>query len=146
VRWVGARRLTYYRMSHMGRETPIRPPALHELEAEVMEEVWRQGSATVRDVLVALNAREERQRAYTTIMTIMARLERKGVLERHKEGKGFVYTPSASRDEYLDSRAQAEVEALVEEYGELALVHFARAMERLDPDWRRRLRRLARRA
>ena len=102
-------------------------PALHELESEVMEEMWRRGSATVREVLHALNERSEKQRAYTTIMTILARLERKGVLERHKEGKGFVYTPRASREEYLECRAKTEVEALVDEFGDVALVHFARA-------------------
>ena len=121
-------------------------PPLHQLEAEVMEEVWRQGSATVRDVLQALNARSDRERAYTTVMTIMARLERKGALERHKQGKGFVYTACAPREEYLDCRARAEVEALVEEFGDAALVHFTREMAKLDPDRRQRLRRLGRRA
>lgn len=118
-------------------------PALHELESEVMEEVWRAGSATVRDVMQALNERSEKQRAYTTIMTILARLERKGVLERQKQGKGFVYTPRATRDEYLEVRAQAEVEALVAEFGEAALVHFAREVAKLDTDRREKLRLLA---
>ncbi len=44
-----------------------------------MEEMWNRGSATVREVLDALN-RGPKQRAYTTIMTIMARLDRKGLL------------------------------------------------------------------
>jgi predicted transcriptional regulator len=118
-------------------------PPLHELEAEVMEEVWRQGSVTVRDVLHALNERSEKQRAYTTIMTILARLERKGVLERQKQGKGFIYTPRATRDEYLELRAQAEVEALVGEFGDVALVHFAREVAKLDATRRKKLRLLA---
>lgn len=129
----------------MAPETQGSPPPLHELEAEVMEEVWRQGSATVRAVLHALNERSDKQRAYTTIMTILARLERKGVLERQKQGKGFVYTPKATRDEFVEARAQAEVEALVEEFGDVALVNFARAMAKLDAGRRERLRRLARR-
>lgn len=110
-----------------------------------MDEVWRLGSATVRDVLLALNERSDKQRAYTTVMTILARLERKGMLEREKHGKGFVYTPRATRDEYLEARAHAEVEALVDEFGEVALVHFAKAMAKLDPERSKRLRRLARR-
>ena len=48
------------------RKTP--PPPLHELEALVMDEVWRQGQATVREVLTALN-RDTKERAYTTVMT-----------------------------------------------------------------------------
>ena len=121
------------------------PPALHELEREVMEEVWRQGSATVRDVLTALNESSDKQRAYTTIMTILARLERKGVLVRERRGKGFVYSARATRAEYLEARAQAEVKALVDEFGEAALVHFARNLARLDPERRQRQRQLARR-
>jgi predicted transcriptional regulator len=118
-------------------------PALHELESEVMEEVWRTGSATVREVMQALNERSEKQRAYTTIMTILARLERKGVLERQKQGKGFVYAPRATREAYLEARAQAEVTALVAEFGEAALVHFAREVAKLDAPRREKLRLLA---
>jgi len=129
----------------MSSGVPEPPPAFYELEAQVMEEVWRQGKGTVREIMSALNARSGRQRAYTTIMTILARLERKGVLERDKQGKGFVYAPRASRDEYLEARARAEVEALVEQYGEVALVDFARQMSKLDAADRDRLRRLARR-
>ena len=128
----------------MAPDAPQTPPPLHELETEVMEEVWRLGSGTVRDVMAALNKRSEKERAYTTIMTVLARLERKGVLERRKDGKGFLYTPRASREEYLEARAQAEVEALVEEFGDAALVNFARAMSKLEADRRKRLHRLAR--
>lgn len=137
--------MTYYSLSQMTEDAHEDLPPLHELETEVMDEVWRLGSATVRDVLHALNERSDKQRAYTTVMTIMARLERKGVLEREKRGKGFVYTPRATRDEYLEARAHAEVDALVDEFGEIALVHFAKAMAKLDPERSERLRRLARR-
>ena len=130
----------------MGDRSTEQLPPLHELEAEVMEEVWRKDSATVREVLEALNARTKRERAYTTVMTIMARLERKGALAREKRGKGFVYTARAPREAYLDARARAEVEALFEEFGDAALAHFAREMAKLDPERRQQLRRLARRA
>jgi predicted transcriptional regulator len=121
------------------------PPQLHELESEVMEEVWRQGETTVRAVLEALNGRTSKKRAYTTIMTIMSRLDRKGLLTRRREGKADVYVPALSRDDYLEARARAQVGALVDEYGDVALVHFARQMARLDPGRREKLRRLARR-
>lgn len=108
-----------------------------------MEEVWKQGSVRVREVLQALNDSSGRQRAYTTIMTILARLERKGVLVRHKQGKGFVYSPRATRQEYREARARAEVEALVDEFGDVALVHFSRNLAKLDARRREQLRRLA---
>lgn len=125
---------------------PYIPPPLHELESEVMEEVWRGSEATVRDVLESLNASAPKVRAYTTIMTIMRRLDRKGLLTRRRDGKADVYQPTMSRDEYLEARANAEVSAIVEQYGETALVHFARQMHKLDPARRQRLQRLSRRA
>jgi predicted transcriptional regulator len=121
------------------------PPPLYELETEVMDEVWRRGGqTTVREVLEALNGRRRKQRAYTTIMTIMARLDRKGLLTRRRDGKTDVYTAVMSREEYLEARAQAEVGALVDQFGDVALVHFARQMDKLDPKRRQQLRRLAR--
>lgn len=121
------------------------PPPLHELEGEVMEEVWGQAApTTVRAVLDALNARGTKQRAYTTVMTIMRRLDKKRLLSREREGKTDIYSARMSRGEYLEARAQAEVGALVDEYGDAALVHFARHMQKLDPKRRGQLRRLAR--
>jgi predicted transcriptional regulator len=52
-----------------------------------MEEVWERGEASVRDVMAALNADAEKERAYTTYVTIMARLDSKGLLERRRQGK-----------------------------------------------------------
>jgi predicted transcriptional regulator len=122
------------------------PPPLHELESEAMEEIWRLGEGTVRDVLEALNRRAKKARAYTTVMTVMARLDRKGLLTRRlRDPKTYLYTPAMSRDEYLEARARAEVEALVEQYGDLALVSFTREVQQLDPKRREQLRRLARR-
>lgn len=120
------------------------PPRLHELEALVMEEVWRLGAATVRDVMDAVNAKAEKPRAYTTFMTILARLHRKRLLDRRREGKGDLYLPRLTREEYAEAHAEREVDALVRNYGDIALVHFAKQFETLDPKRRERLRRLAR--
>ena len=122
------------------------PPPLHELEAEVMEELWSQGEATVRTVMDALNKRTRKKRAYTTYMTIMARLHKKGVLDRRREGKTDFYSPSQSREEYMAVRARAEVEELVAHYGDVALSNFAQQMADLDPARRRALQRLARKS
>lgn len=109
-----------------------------------MEELWSQGEGTVRAVMDALNGRTRKDRAYTTYMTIMARLHKKGVLTRRREGKTDIYTPALARDEFMAARAQAEVEGLVAQYGDVALSHFARQVASLDPARRRALQRLAR--
>jgi predicted transcriptional regulator len=120
------------------------PPPLHELEAEVMEELWTRGEANVREVLDAINAREEMQRAYTTILTVMQRLAAKDMLRRERRGRLDVYVPALSREAYAEARAEAGVGALVSEYGDVALAHFARHMSGLDPKRREQIRRLAR--
>lgn len=127
-------------------QDPPAPPQLHELEQEVMEEIWRLGETPGRAVLDGLNARSQRIRAYTTIMTILNRLHDKGLLRRRRQGKGDVYAATYSREEYADARAAAQVHALVDEWGELAFVHFAKQMAALDPGRRQQLSRLARRA
>lgn len=122
------------------------PPVLHELESEVMEQLWAGGEASVRAVMEALNRRSKKERAYTTYMTIMARLHKKGLLTRRREGKSDYYAPAYSREEYMGLRARAEVDQLVSQYGDVALSHFARQMASLDPARRRALQRLGRQA
>ena len=122
------------------------PPALTGLETDIMEQIGDHEQATVREVLDALNAASGRERAYTTVMTIMNRLTvTKGVLSRRRVGRSDVYRAAVTRDGYLDARAEEEVAALVEQFGDVALAHFARQMDRLDPQRARRLRALARR-
>jgi predicted transcriptional regulator len=124
---------------------PKFPPELHELEAEVMDDVWsRENEVAVREVMETLNGRTKKPRAYTTYMTILGRLHGKGLVDRRREGKTDFYRPAYTRDEYADLRAQAGVDSLVEQYGDAALSHFARQMASLDPDRRRELQRLAR--
>jgi predicted transcriptional regulator len=133
------------RKASRGRRERI-PPPLHELEEEVMEELWRSGEAPVRSVMDSLNARSRRDRAYTTYMTIMARLHKKGLLVRRRKGKTDYYAPVYDRDEYMRLRAQAEADRIAAEYGDLALAHFARHLADLDPARRRALQRLARKS
>lgn len=122
------------------------PPHLHELETEIMEQLWDTGEGTVREVLDALNAGSPQPRAYTTILTVMQRLHTKGVLHRARSrGRKHVFVPALSREDYAAARAATEVEALVSEYGDVALAQFSIQMSMLDPKRRQAIRRLARR-
>jgi BlaI family transcriptional regulator, penicillinase repressor len=62
---------------------------LAPLELECMNALWRLGEATVRDIHAALAT--TRPRAYTTIMTILDRLTQKGVVQRQKAGRAWLY-------------------------------------------------------
>jgi predicted transcriptional regulator len=70
-----------------------------ELESVIMQRVWDHGGpVTVRDLFDELS--QERSIAYTTVMSTMDNLHRKGWLERAKEGKAYRYAATASREEY----------------------------------------------
>lgn len=126
------------------KNPPQSVPALHELESEAMNAVWDLDEPSVRQVMDVLNEVAPKPRAYTTYMTILGRLHIKGLLERRREGKTDFYKPVYSREEYAELRARAEVEALVDAFGDVALSHFARQMAGLEPARRRSLERLAR--
>jgi BlaI family transcriptional regulator, penicillinase repressor len=75
---------------------------LAPLELECMNTLWPLGEGTVRDIRDRLAPR--RPRAYTTIMTIMDRLAKKGVVERQKVGRAYIYRPHLTAEE---ARSQA---------------------------------------
>lgn len=70
---------------------------LAPLELECLSVLWPLGEGTVRDIHRALAA--SRPRAYTTVMTIMDRLEQKGIVARRKVGKAFRYRAMLSAEE-----------------------------------------------
>ncbi len=75
--------------------------ALGTREFELMEILWSGGESSVRDVLPKLS----RPLAYTTVMTTLDRLFKKGLLDRHKSDRAFVYAPSFPRKEWERRRA-----------------------------------------
>ena len=92
-----------------------------DLEAVIMDRVWERGEpVTVRELFDKLSA--ERTIAYTTVMSTMDNLHRKGWLDRVREGKAYRYTATASRGEYS---ARLMQEALADGGdAEVVLSHF----------------------
>jgi predicted transcriptional regulator len=70
-----------------------------ELQSQVMAALWRLGAGTVEQVRAELPPRY--QGAYNTVQTVLNRLAARGLLERAREGRGFVYRPCVSEAEYL---------------------------------------------
>lgn len=128
---------------------PERPEAdpidhlLGELEAAIMRLMWARPAATVRDILGALAA-GGRRLAYTTVMTVMGRLVGKGLLSRELTGKTHVYRAAVTHEEFLRGAAADQVQALVDEFGDLAIAQFLAQVTDLSPRRRRQLERLAR--
>lgn len=112
---------------------------LGELETKTMRILWRRGPATVRDVHRELS--RQRDLAYTTVMTVMERLWRKGLLRRKARGRAFEYAPAVSEAEYT-ARLMHELLARSSDRN-TALAHFVRGMRKGDEN---ELGRLAREA
>lgn len=115
-----------------------------ELESAVMVRMWAaESSLTVREVLEQL--RDERDLAYTTVMTIMDNLHRKGWLTRERDGRAYRYSTVGTREEYTAALMR---EALSESTDRQAtLVHFLDQLDTKESDAvRRALRAVARKA
>ena len=95
------------------------PPAnLGALETQVMDEMWRHGGErSVRDVHAAFDARL----AYTTVMTTMDRLYKKGLLDRRKDGRAFFYSARINRQQFALSAGASALRGLLHTEGEAAL-------------------------
>ena len=76
-------------------------PPLGHLESCVMDVLWSRGESNVRDVADKLG----RPLAYTTVMTTLDRLFKKGMLERRKSERAFLYSPRLSRRDWELQRA-----------------------------------------
>ena len=98
---------------------------LGDLEAAIMDRLWsRRRPASVRDVLEEL--RQEREIAYTTVMTVMDKLHKKGLLRRQAVGKAYVYETVSSKEAYT---ARLMRETLAAGGNQAAtLVHFLEGM------------------
>ena len=83
--------------------------SLGHLELTVMEILWTQGESNVRDVAQKL----DRPLAYTTVMTTLDRLFKKGLLTRRKSERAFLYSPLLSRSEWEHKRAGALIAGLL---------------------------------
>ena len=103
---------------------------LGELEARVMNALWHAaGPLTVRSVREKVG---RRKLAYTTVMTTLDRLHRKGFLLRDREGLAFVYRPALSQDELHRRVIQETVGALLHETPNPVLAAFVDAAANVD--------------
>ncbi|MFI7190063.1 BlaI/MecI/CopY family transcriptional regulator [Nocardia nova] len=109
-----------------------------ELETVIMDRVWSaEDTITVREVFEDLA--RDREIAYTTVMSTMDNLHRKGWLERDKRGKAYHYQARLSREEYS---AQLMRAALDSAPSDLVLAHF---VEQISEDESVTLRKMLRR-
>lgn len=93
---IAALKFQFNHRSHARNGQPPRAAALGPLETRVMTILCARGECSVRDV----TARVGRSLAYTTVMTTLDRLFKKGLLDRRKSERAFLYSPRVSRSEW----------------------------------------------
>jgi predicted transcriptional regulator len=112
-------------------------------ELEIMKAVWDHGgTATVRDVYEALLA--QRRIAYTSVMTMMNVLERKGHLRKRAEGRTFFYEPVRSKHDVVGSLVQDFVSRVFDGSAEPLLVHLVEDRHVSDKELESLMRRIKR--
>jgi predicted transcriptional regulator len=105
---------------------------LGELERGVMEQLWSSpGTRSVREVHAALG--RDRELAYTTVMTVLDRLAKKGLVVRERDGRAYRYAAAQSREDLV---AEVMHTALTEDPAErtAALVAFVGRVSREDAE------------
>lgn len=82
---------------------------LGPLEAQLLRILWKRGDATVRELLDESRV----EAAYTTVMTTLDRLHKKGLLDRAPDGRAFRYRPKQTEEEFNRTIVAADVELLL---------------------------------
>ena len=114
---------------------------LGPLENEVMDLVWKRGPVTVREMVEHLG--RTRDLAYTTVMTVMARLHVKGLLLRDRNGKTYLYRAAFTQEEHRARISRDLARGLVSQFGDAALAAFSAELDGVDVQHRSALRRIA---
>jgi BlaI family penicillinase repressor len=111
-------------------------------ELEIMKIVWRTGRTSVRDVYEAL--RERRPVAYTTVMTMMNVLRRKGYVKAQREGRAHVYTAVRPQQRVLRDMVREFLARVFNGSAEPLVQHLVRDGRLTEAELRDILRRLDR--
>ena len=107
---------------------PLKAQPLGPLEAQVMRQVWRRDHATVREIATALGS----DHAYTTVMTTLDRLHKKGLVRRTRAGNAFVYVAALSAAEFDQKLVEAAMGSILRRTGGPALSAFVDAAAEVD--------------
>ncbi len=98
--------------------------SLGDLEQAIMDVLWSADGGTgltVREVLDGLTGRDL---AYTTVMTVLSRLETKGVTTRERDGRAWRYRPAATRESLTAEAMRSPLHDLSSEDRQAAILHF----------------------
>jgi predicted transcriptional regulator len=113
-------------------------PTLTPQELAIMKVVWRLESATVRDIYEQL--RENRDVAYTTVLTMMKILEQKGYVKKTRADRAFVYRPARPRQQVLGGMVREFVDRVFDGASRPMLLHLVKETRLSDKERKALLR------
>lgn len=114
-----------------------RRAAAGDLETEVLDALWDQGPLTTPEVHAHVGL--PRKLAYTTILTVLQRLAKKGLVVRSSGQRSHLYSAALTRDAYRERAAQS-VAATLLGYGDVGVAAFLAEARRVDPGLVKNLR------
>lgn len=103
---------------------------LGDLEADIMELIWKDNPASVRNIHE--NLENGRPIAYTTVMTVMSRLADKGLLKREQRGRAYLYVPTQNREDFCSDAIGTVMQGLLGGFGEPVLSQFVDTVDAHD--------------
>jgi predicted transcriptional regulator len=109
-------------------------------QAEIMNVIWAEGSATVPQIHAAINEQRTTDVAYTTVLTFVQRLQARNLLTREQEGRTFRYSATQSRDELLATWSDEMIDRLIDDYGQIAIARLDDRLQSPDSERREKLR------
>lgn len=104
---------------------------LGPLETDIMQLIWQDRRSTVKKVHRKLS--QQREIAYTTVMTTMSRLADKGLLSRERDGLAYVYSPTKTEQEFISEMVQQVLDGLMDDYSELTMEYMVNYLVRHRP-------------
>lgn len=113
---------------------------LGPLEREIMEALWALGGATGKDIYVELNKR--RAAALTTVLTVLERLTKKGLVEKVPTKTVYIFKPAYSKEEFGRKVSGEVFKGVLEISSSSAIASFVDTLADIDPSELDRLKRL----
>lgn len=104
--------------------------SLGELKGALLDALWSRGELSTPAAHELIGS--PRGLAYTTILTVLQRLYKKGLVGRREEGRSHVYFPAISREEFAERRGRLLAGSLAD-LGEAGMAAFLAETERIDP-------------
>jgi len=126
-----------YDMGMNEAQPAVPSTSLGELESFVLSALWEKGELSTPDVFSEVGV--PRGLAYTTILTVLQRLHRKGLVNRRASGKSHLYSPALTREQFSERRGEVLAAAMVK-LGSAGLSAFLSEADRLDPEFMAQLR------